>query len=78
MASKIATGFQSFATGAASVADDAARMRDRRKKKKEEKKDPNDPFGHIYPALADIKLPDITNKNTRAGNPNRATLATLS
>jgi len=78
MASKIATGIQSFAAGAASVADEAAKMRDRRKKKKEEKKDPNDPFGHIYPALGAVKPPDITNKNTRAGNPNRATLATLS
>ena len=78
MASKIATGVQSFVGGAASVADEAARMRDRRKKKKEEKKDPNDPFCHIYPALANVKLPDITKSNTRAGNPNRATLATLS
>ena len=78
MASKIATGIQSFVGGAASVADDAARMRDRRKKKKNGKKDPNDPFGHIYPDLEDVKLPDITKSNTRAGNPNRATLATLS
>lgn len=78
MASKIATGIQSFVGGAASVADEAVAIRDRRKKKKKEKKDPNDPFGHIYPDLADIKLPDITKSNTRAGNPNRATLATLS
>ena len=77
MASKIATGIQSFAAGAASVAAEAAKMRDRRKKKKEEKKDPNDPFGHIYPALEDIKLPDLDRK-TRAANPNPATLATLS